>query len=200
MLANKLSLKSSSELHDAEERLTKARAAQIFSMSLLEDKAPGTFATLAFIHEYLFQDIYEFAGKVRDVDISKGGFRFASAIYLHDALKAIDALPRSTYDEIITKYVEMNVAHPFREGNGRSMRIWLDHMLRSEIGKVVDWSIVDKQDYLLAMERSPIKSTEINRLLFEALTDDVNDRETFMKGIDASYAYEGYDTYRTADL
>ncbi len=200
VLQNKLGISSSMELCDAEERLTKARAAELFADDLLTDKTPGAFATLAFIHQHLFQDVYDFAGKVRTEDIAKGGFRFASALYLDEALSSVEKMPQSCYEDIIRKYVEMNVAHPFREGNGRSMRIWLDHILKSQLGKVVDWQQVDKQDYLLAMERSPIKDTEIRVLLQEALTNKVNDRETFMKGIDASYAYEGYEAYKTGSL
>ena len=200
VLENKLGLSSSAELYEAEERLTKARAASIFTQHLLDDKTPGSFETLAFVHWYLFQDVYDFAGKMRQVDISKGGFRFASALYLSDAVKSIELMPQSSFGEIIEKYVEMNVAHPFREGNGRSMRIWLDHILKCEQGVVVDWQDIDKQDYLLAMERSPVRDTEIKFLLQKALTDRIDDRETFMKGIDASYAYEGYESYKTSDL
>ena len=200
MLENNLGLTSSAELHDAEERLTKQRAAQLFADRLLDGKPAGTFQTLAFIHAHLFQDVYPFAGKVREVDISQGGFRFASALYLDGALKSIEGMPQADFDQIIKKYVEMNVAHPFREGNGRSMRLWLDHILKEELGQVVDWSRVDKQDYLLAMERSPVKDTEIRVLIEGALTPEVDDRDVFMKGIDASYAYEGYETYRTATL
>ena len=200
VLENRLGLTSTSELHVAEERLTKTRAAEIFTQDLLADKKPGSFETLAFIHRHLFQDVYDFAGELRPVNISKGGFRFASALYLPDAVEKIESMPQTNVDEIIEKYVEMNVAHPFREGNGRSMRIWLDHILKSELGEVIDWSAVDRQDYLLAMERSPIKDTEIKALLKASLTDSIDDRETFMKGIDASYAYEGYESYKTSDL
>ncbi len=200
VLENKLGLSSSAELHEAEERLTKTRAAELFAQNLLDGREPGSFETLSFIHGYLFQDVYAFAGELRQVDIAKGGFRFASTLYLRDAVRKIELMPQSSFDEIIEKYIEMNVAHPFREGNGRSMRIWLDHILKSEQGVVVDWQRVDRQDYLLAMERSPIKDTEIKMLLKEVLTDQIDDRETFMKGIDASYAYEGYERYRTADL
>ncbi len=200
VLENKLGLSSSAALYEAEERLTKARAAEIFANDLLVAKAPGTFNTLAFIHRQLFQDVYDFAGAVRTQDIAKGGFRFASALYLDDAVAKIEVMPQGTFDDIVEKYVEMNVAHPFREGNGRSMRIWLDHMLKCECGVVIDWQQIDAQDYLLAMERSPIKDTEIKALLRAALTDKADDRETFMKGIDASYAYEGYETYRTGEL
>lgn len=200
VLENKLGLSSSATLWDAEERLTKKRAAELFAEGLLKGRTAGTFETLAFIHGHLFQDLYDFAGQMRAVDIAKGGFRFASALYLNEAVSKIEMLPQASFQDIIKKYVEMNVAHPFREGNGRSMRIWLDHMLRSELGVVVDWQHVDKQDYLLAMERSPVKDTEIMALLQQALTDKVDDRAVFMKGIDASYAYEGYESYRTADL
>lgn len=200
VLENKLGIISSAELSEAEERLTKSRAAEIFTDQLLGDKVPGMFSTLAFIHGHLFQDIYGFAGKVRNEDISKGGFRFASALYLDAALSQIEQMPQRSFDEIIKKYVEMNVAHPFREGNGRSMRIWLDHILLTELGVVVDWQRVGKQDYLMAMERSPIKDTEIRVLLHDALIQEVDDRATFMKGIDASYAYEGYEAFVTEEL
>ncbi len=200
VLQNKLGITSSAQLHDAEERLTKIRAAELFSEKMLDQLEPGSFETLATIHRHLFQDVYDFAGTVRSEDISKGGFRFASALYLDDALKEIEKMPQDSFDNIVRKYVEMNVAHPFREGNGRSMRIWLDHILKAELGVVVDWQNVDKQDYLLAMERSPIKDTEIRVLLQEALTDQVDDRETFMKGIDASYSYEGYEAYQAGEL
>ena len=199
-LENRLGLSSLFELQEAEERLTKTRAVEIFTLDLLADKKPGSFETLAFIHWYLFQDIYGFARELRQVDIAKGGFRFASALYLDDAVGKIELMPQTNFDEIIEKYVEMNVAHPFREGNGRSMRIWLDHMLKSELGQVVDWQKVDREDYLLAMERSPIKDTEIKTLLNVALTDHIKDRETFMNGIDASYAFEGLESYKTSEL
>lgn len=200
VLENKLGLSSSAALWDAEERLTKERAVELFAERLLAERDAGSFETLAFIHSHLFQDVYDFAGQMRTVDIAKGGFRFASALYLDEAVSKIEKMPQASFQDIVKKYVEMNVAHPFREGNGRSMRIWLDHMLKTELGVVVDWRQVDKQDYLLAMERSPVKDVEITALLQGALTDKVDDRETFMKGIDASYAYEGYESYRTADL
>lgn len=200
VLANKLGITSSPDLQKAEERLSKMRAVELFTSNLLDEHAPGSFQTLAFIHHHLFQDIYDFAGQLRRDDISKGGFRFASQLYLPEALKAIELMPQSNFDKIIEKYVEMNVAHPFREGNGRSMRIWLDHMFKTELGTVVDWSQVDKTDYLLAMERSPIKDIEIKQLLSKALTKETNDRQVYIKGIDASYAYEGYETFRAEDL
>lgn len=200
ILDNKLDIKEASLLAREEERLSKKRALELFETGLLEKFEVGSFAGLAKIHHYLFQDIYDFAGSLRKENISKGGFRFASVMYLEDALKQIEAMPQITFDEIIEKYVEMNVAHPFREGNGRSMRIWLDAILKSQIKKVVDWSKVDKTDYLLAMERSPIKALEIKVLLKEALTDKIDDREIYMKGIDASYSYEGYYVFTTEEL
>lgn len=200
VLENKLGITDSSELAREEEKISKTKALELFETGLLDTFSVGTFDGLAKIHKYLFEDIYEFAGKVREVNIAKGGFRFASIMYLDSALKNIDKMPQSTFDEIIEKYVEMNVAHPFREGNGRSTRIWLDLILKKELGKVIDWSRVDKEDYLLAMERSPIKDIEIKVLLKEALTDKINDREVYMKGIDASYHYEGYNVYKTEEL
>ena len=200
VLENKLGITASPDLQKAEERLSKMRAVELFTSNLLDEHAPGSFQTFAFIHHHLFQDVYDFAGQLRRDDISKGGFRFASQLYLPEALKAIERMPQSTFDEIIEKYVEMNVAHPFREGNGRSMRIWLDHMLKTELGTVVDWSQVNKTDYLLAMERSPIKDIEIKQLLSTSLTKETNDRQVYIKGIDASYAYEGYETFRAEDL
>ena len=172
----------------------------MFEKGILDNLEPGTFASLQIIHKYLFEDIYEFAGKMRDVNISKGNFRFAPLMYLETALSNIEKMPQSTFDEIVEKYVEMNVAHPFREGNGRSIRIWLDCILKKEIGMVVDWSMVDKEDYLLAMERSPIRDIEIKYVLKEALIDKINDREVYMKGIDHSYYYEGYTTFKTSEL
>ena len=166
----------------------------------LDSLETGKFSALAKIHEFLFEEIYDFAGKIRDVNIAKGNFRFAPVMYLNAALENIDKMPQSNFDEIIEKYVEMNVAHPFREGNGRSTRIWLDLILKKELGKVVDWSLVDKEDYLLAMERSPIKDIEIKHILKNALTDQINDREVYMKGIDTSYYYEGYTTFKTEEL
>ena len=194
-LENKLNITNDIELAHEEERLTKQRALELFENGMLDTFEAGTFRGLAMIHGYLFQDVYDFAGKMRTVNIAKGNFRFASLIYLQAALDAIDKMPQSTFDEIIEKYVEMNVAHPFREGNGRSARIWLDAILKKELDCVVDWSRVDKEDYLLAMERSPVRDTEIKALLKAALTDKVNDRQVYMKGIDASYRYEGYGTY-----
>lgn len=200
MLENKLGISSSSELAREEERISKTRAVELFETDFLSSLSAGTFDALSKIHAFLFSDIYDFAGKVRTVNISKGNFRFAPLMYLGMALENIDKMPQSTFDEIVEKYVEMNVAHPFREGNGRATRIWLDHILKTEIGMVVDWSLVDKEDYLLAMERSPIKDIEIKHLLKNALTDRINDRQVFMKGIDTSYHYEGYTTFRTEDL
>lgn len=200
VLENKLGITNSADLAKEEEKLSKKRAVELFEKGLLSLADAGSFSSLQKIHEYLFQDIYNFAGKIRTVNIAKGSFRFAPVVYLQDALKHIENMAQSTFDEIIKKYVEMNVAHPFREGNGRSTRIWLDLILKKELNKVVDWRRVDKNDYLLAMERSPIKDLEIKVLLKDALTDDINDREVFMKGIDASYSYEGYSTFRTEDL
>ncbi len=200
ILGNKLGISNSAELAREEERISKMRAAELFETDYLSTLPAGTPDTLCKIHAYLFSDIYGFAGKVRTVNIAKGNFRFAPLMYLDAALHNIEKMPQGGFDEIIEKYVEMNVAHPFREGNGRAARIWLDHILKSEIGMVVDWSLVDKEDYLLAMERSPIKDIEIKHLLRGALTDKINDREVFMKGIDTSYHYEGYTTYKTEDL
>lgn len=199
-LENKLGITDSAQLAREEERISKKKAAEMFRTGYLKHLESGSLDSLIKIHKYLFEDIYEFAGIVREVNISKGNFRFASVMYLKEALKNIEKMPQSTYDEIIEKYVEMNVAHPFREGNGRSARIWLDLILKSELGKVVDWSQVDKEDYLLAMERSPIKDVEIKYLLKAALTDKIDDREVYMKGIDYSYYYEGYNVYKTDEL
>ncbi|MEE0357640.1 protein adenylyltransferase Fic [Phascolarctobacterium succinatutens] len=199
-LENKLGITSSAELATKEERLSKKRALELFESGMLHKLEPGTFKTLQVIHKQLFMDIYDFAGKVRSVNIAKGGFRFVPAMYLLDALKQIERMPQSTFDEIIEKYVEMNVAHPFREGNGRSTRIWLDLILKKELQLVIDWSKVNKEDYLSAMERSPIKDLEIKFLLKNALTEHINDREVYMKGIDASYMYEGYEEFKTKDL
>ena len=199
-LENKLGLTNSAELALAEEKITKQKALQLFSSGFLNTLPAGTFETLAAIHQYLFEDVYDFAGKMRTVNIAKGSFRFVPALYLPQALNSISQMPQSSFDEIIAKYVEMNVAHPFREGNGRSTRIWLDHILKTELHLVIDWSKIDKEDYLLAMERSPIKDTEIKLLLKSALTDKINDRDVYMKGIDASYNYEGYNTYKTENL
>ena len=199
-LENKLGITSSAELATKEERLSKKRALELFESGMLHKLEPGTFKTLQTIHKQLFMDIYDFAGKVRSVNIAKGGFRFVPAMYLLDALKQIERMPQSTFDEIIEKYVEMNVAHPFREGNGRSTRIWLDLILKKELQLVIDWSKVNKEDYLSAMERSPIKDLEIKFLLQNALTEHIDDREVYMKGIDASYMYEGYEEFKTKDL
>lgn len=200
VLENKLGITESTELARQEERISKKKALELFEKRILDSLDAGTFDTLAYIHKYLFDDIYYFAGEIRNVNIAKGNFRFAPVMYLQQALNHIDSMPQSTYEEIIEKYVEMNIAHPFREGNGRSTRIWLDLILKKEINKVVDWSKVDKDDYLLAMERSPIKTVEIRELLKQALTSDINNRDVYMKGIDASYSYEGYFTYKTSEL
>lgn len=199
-LENKLGLTSSADLAREEERISKKKAVALFENGALDMLPAGKFATLQTIHKYLFEDIYDFAGKIRTVNIAKGNFRFAPLMYLQAALENIDKMPQSNFDEILEKYVEMNIAHPFREGNGRSTRIWLDHILKTEIGKVVDWSKVDKEDYLLAMERSPIKDVEIKVLLKGALTDEINSREVYMKGIDHSYYYEGYTTFKAEEL
>lgn len=199
-LENKLGITDSVELAKAEEKISKKRAIELFESGYLDSLEAGTFNSLEEIHKYLFNSIYDFAGKIRTVNIAKGNFRFAPLMYLQSALHNIEKMPQSTYDEIIEKYVEMNIAHPFREGNGRSTRIWLDLILKKELGQVVDWSLVDKEDYLSAMERSPIKDIEIKHVLKQALTDKVNDREVYMKGIDHSYYYEGYSTFKTNDL
>ncbi|MCI7649535.1 MAG: Fic family protein [Oscillospiraceae bacterium] len=199
-LDNKLGLTSTAELDREEERISKKKAAQLFDRKLLDTFDVGTFAGLAAIHKYLFEGIYDFSGELRTVNIAKGNFRFAPLTYLQAALDNIDKMPQSNFDEIVEKYVEMNIAHPFRDGNGRSTRIWLDHILKNEIGKVVDWIKVDKDDYLLAMERSPIKDVEIKVLLKGALTDEINSREVYMKGIDHSYYYEGYTSFKTEEL
>ena len=200
MLENKLGITNEIELSKEEERITKLKALELFDTNKINEFEVGTFNGLSKIHNYLFSDIYEFAGKIRKENISKGNFRFASALYLEDVLSKIDEMPQKTFDDIIKKYIEMNIAHPFREGNGRSTRIWLDMILKKEINKVVDWSKIDKEDYLLAMERSPIKDTEIKLLLESALTDKINDRTVYMKGIDVSYGYEGYTTYSIEEL
>lgn len=200
MLENKLGIADSAELARAEEKISKKKAIEMFETGFLEKLEPGTYESLTAIHKYLFDEIYDFAGELRKVNLSKGNFRFAPLMYLEAALQSIDKMPQSTFDEIVEKYVEMNVAHPFREGNGRSARIWLDLMLKKEIGYVVDWSRVDKEDYLLAMERSPIKDIEIKFLLKNALTSYVNDREIYMKGIDHSYYYEGYYVFAAEEL
>ena len=199
-LQNKLGLTDELELAREEERISKQKALALYDTGLLDTFPVGTFAGLAMIHKYLFEDIYEFAGQLRTVNIAKGNFRFAPVMYLRPALESIDRMPQSTFDEIIEKYVEMNVAHPFREGNGRSTRIWLDCILKKELHQVVDWSRVDKGDYLMAMERSPVKDLEIKVLLHKALTEQINDRQVYMKGIDASYHYEGYQIFRTEEL
>ncbi len=199
-LENKLGIMESAELARAEEKISKKKALELFENGLLDKFEIGTFKGLSQIHKYLFGEIYDFAGEMRTVNIAKGGFRFAPLMYLEAALENIAKMPQSTFDEIIEKYVEMNVAHPFREGNGRSMRIWLDAILKKELQVVVDWSKVNKEDYLLAMERSPVKDVEIKVLLKAALTDQINDREVYMKGIDASYYYEGYNVFKTEDL
>ncbi len=199
-LENKLNITDSAELARTEEKISKTKALELFENNILDDFEVGTFKGLCSIHQYLFSNIYDFAGKMRKVNIAKGNFRFAPVMYLEAALKNIDAMPQSTFDEIIEKYVEMNIAHPFREGNGRSTRIWLDCILKKELQQVIDWSKVDKEDYLLAMERSPIKDVEIKVLLKAALTDKINDRVVYMKGIDASYNYEGYNTFNSEDL
>lgn len=199
-LENKLGIKSSAELTREEERISKKKAVELFENGMLEKLEAGKFQTLCEIHKYLFDDIYDFAGKIRTVNLSKGNFRFAPLMYLETAIKNVDKMPQNTFDEIVEKYVEMNIVHPFREGNGRSMRIWLDMMLKKQIGQVVDWSKIEKEDYLMAMERSPIKDIEIKYILNAALTDQINDREIYMKGIDHSYYYEGYVTYKTEEL
>lgn len=199
-LKNKLGITDSAELAREEERISKRRAVELYKEDLLNTLEVGKFSGLAKIHKYLFDEIYDFAGEIRDVNIAKGNFRFAPLMYLEAALKNIDHMPQSTFDEIVEKYVEMNIAHPFREGNGRSTRIWFDQILKKELGMVVDWSKVEKEDYLLAMERSPIKDVEIKVLLKNALTDKINDRKVYMKVIDASYHYEGYHIYRAEDL
>ena len=199
-LENKLGITNSAELAREEERISKKKAVELFENGALDKLAPGRFTSLQAIHKALFEDIYDFAGELRTVNLAKGNFRFAPLMYLEAALANIDKMPQSTFDEIIEKYVEMNIAHPFREGNGRSIRLWLDQMLKAGIGQVVDWSCVDKEDYLLAMERSPIKDVEIKVLLKAALTNEINSREVYMKGIDHSYYYEGYTTFKAEDL
>ena len=200
ILENKLHITDQIELAKAEEKISKQRAKQLFDSGDIHKAEVGTFAGLSFIHAYLFEDMYHFAGKVRDVNIAKGDFRFAPLMYLEQSLKYIDSMPHSSFDQIIEKYVEMNVGHPFREGNGRATRIWLDLMLRTQIKQVVDWNLVDKEEYLSAMQRSPVKDLEIKTLLKQALTDQIDDRALFMKGIDVSYFYEGYSEFRTEEL
>lgn len=199
-LENKLGITDSATLARTEEKLSKEKAVKLFELGILDKQKAGSFQALAEIHKYLFEDIYDFAGKIRTVNIAKGGFRFAPVMYLESSLENIEKMPQSDFDAIVEKYVEMNIAHPFREGNGRSMRIWLDMMFRKELSMAVDWSRIDKEDYLLAMERSPIRDIEIKHLLKNALTADINDRELFMKGIDQSYYYEGYNSYSIDDL
>ena len=197
---NKLGITDSATLARTEEKLSKEKAVKLFEYGILDNQKAGSFQALAEIHKYLFEDIYDFAGKIRTVNIAKGGFRFAPVMYLESSLENIEKMPQNDFDSIVEKYVEMNIAHPFREGNGRSMRIWLDMMFRKELSMAVDWSRIDKEDYLLAMERSPIRDIEIKHLLKNALTADINDRELFMKGIDQSYYYEGYNSYSIDDL
>lgn len=197
VLENKLGLTNAADLAREEERISKKKALELFECGMLDRQDAGTFAALKAIHKYLFDDIYDFAGEMRTVNISKGSFRFAPVIYLDAALKTIEKMPQSTFDEIVEKYVEMNIAHPYREGNGRSTRIWLDRIFKKELGMVVDWSRIDKDDYLLAMERSPVRDTEIKHLLKNALTDDIDSRDVYMKGIDHSYYYEGYNLFVT---
>lgn len=199
-LENKLGITDSATLARTEEKLSKEKAVKLFEYGILDNQKAGSFQALADIHKYLFEDIYDFAGKIRTVNIAKGGFRFAPVMYLESSLENIEKMPQNDFDSIVEKYVEMNIAHPFREGNGRSMRIWLDMMFRKELSMAVDWSRIDKEDYLLAMERSPIRDIEIKHLLKNALTADINDRELFMKGIDQSYYYEGYNSYSIDDL
>ena len=199
-LENKLGLTDSLELAKMEEKINKTRAKELFEEQLLDNKAAGTYATLAFIHGFLFEEIYDFAGQIRTVNLAKGNFRFAPVMYLAASLENIDRMPQQTFNQIVEKYVELNIAHPFREGNGRSMRLWLDHLLKAELGQVVDWSQVDKEDYLLAMERSPIRDTEIKHVLKQALTEDIHNRNLYMKGVDHSYYYEGYSLYKAEDL
>ena len=199
-MQNKLGITDSAELAHEEERISKKKAAELYLSGALDALPAGSFAALARIHRVLYEDIYDYAGQIRTVNLAKGTFRFAPLMYLDAALKNIEAMPQSTFDEIVEKYVEMNIAHPFREGNGRSMRIWLDLMFKKELGMVVDWRKVDKEDYLLAMERSPIRDTEIKHVLMSALTDRIHDREVFMKGIDQSYYYEGYTSFRAEEL
>ncbi len=200
MLENKLEITNDLELHKEKERITKLKALELFDTNKINEIEVGTFNGLSQIHKFLFNDIYYFAGKIRNENIAKGNFRFASVLYLDSVLNKIDEMPQKTYEDIIKKYIEMNIAHPFREGNGRSTRIWLDLILKKELNKVVDWSKINKEDYLLAMERSPIKDTEIKLLLQSALTSDVNNRTVYMKGIDNSYYYEGYNTYSLKEL
>ena len=199
-LKNKLGIEDSAALALAEEKISKRKALEMYESGMLDRLEAGSFAALSAVHRHLFSDIYDFAGKPRTVNFAKGNFRFASVMYLDAAIAQVEKMPQKTFDEIVEKYVEMNVAHPFREGNGRSMRIWLDNILKKELGLVVDWNRIDKEEYLSAMERSPVKDTEIKALLKSALTDKTEDRQVFMKGIDASYHYEGYHAFRTDEL
>lgn len=199
-LDNKLGLTDSLELAKMEEKISKTRAKELFEEQLLDDKAAGTYATLAFIHGFLFEEIYDFAGQIRTVNLSKGNFRYTPVMYLAVSLENIDQMPQQTFEQIVEKYVELNIAHPFRKGNGRSTRLWLDHLLKAELGQVVDWSQMDKEDYLLAMERSPIRDTEIKHVLKQALTKNIHNRNLYMKGVDHSYYYEGYSLYKAEDL
>ena len=199
-LQNKLGITDSAELAREEERISKKKAVELYDKGLLDELEAGKFSSLAFIHKYLFEEIYDFAGVVRDVNIAKGGFRFAPVMYLDSALEHVSNMKQSTFDDIIEKYVEMNIAHPFREGNGRATRIWLDLILKKELGMVIDWSKVDKEDYLMAMERSPIKDIEIKHILKNAMTDKIKDRELYMKGLDNSYLYEGYTAFKAEEL
>lgn len=199
-LTNRLGITNAADLAREEERISKKKALELFEKGMLDKLEAGTFSALKTIHKYLFEEIYDFAGEIRTVNISKGNFRFAPLMYLEVSLQNINKMPQSTFDEIVEKYVEMNIAHPFREGNGRSTRIWLDLIFKAELGKVVDWSKVDKEDYLLAMERSPVRDIEIKHVLKQALTDEINSREVYMKGIDHSYYYEGYTTFKTEEL
>ena len=200
MLENKLNITNEVELTKEEERITKLKALELFDTNKINEFEVGTTKGLCDIHKFLFNEIYSFAGEIREVNLAKGNFRFAASMYLKDVLFKIDSMPEDTFENIIKKYIEMNIAHPFREGNGRSTRIWLDMILKNRIGKVIDWSKIDKEEYLLAMERSPIKDTEITILLKDALTDKISDREIYMKGIDTSYKYEGYNTYSMDEL
>ncbi|EKB7620698.1 Fic family protein [Enterococcus faecalis] len=200
MLENKLGIINQLELNRVEERVSKEKAKQLYDSGDIDRVEVGTFKGLSYIHNYLFEDIYEFAGKVRSQNISKGNFRFAPVMYLEIALEHIDKMPQRNLDEIVAKYVEMNIAHPFREGNGRATRIWLDLILKKELKQVIDWNLIDKEDYLSAMKRSPVNDLEIKHLISNALTDKINDREIFMKGIDISYYYEGYTEYNVEDL
>jgi cell filamentation protein len=200
MLENKLGITSSAELAREEERISKKKAIEIFERALLKNAEAGTFQTLSFIHRYLFEDLYDFAGQIRRVNIAKGNFRFAPVMYIENSIENVEKMPQKSFEEIIEKYVEMNIVHPFREGNGRSMRLWLDHILKCELNYCVDWNKVDKEDYLLAMERSPVRDIEIKHVLKEALMDKIYDREIFMKGIDASYYYEGYNAFSADEI